>query len=263
MISSTFPSKWIFRPRPRVTPRVRLFCFPHGGGNASAFRDWTEELPADVDVCAVQLPARGARMLEAPALSIAEVVLRLTEAFSPFRETPVALFGHSLGAVIGFEFARQLHSMNIRPVHLFVSGRGAPHLPDAEEPISHLGAREFVAAVLERYQNIPDEILHDRDMLNLWLPALRADFAMKEAYRYIEGPLLDCPISAFGGQQDGSVSTEDLTAWRDHTCGAFNLAMFPGGHFFLESARQSVLKMMSADLERSLTEEFSSSAISL
>src|SRR5262245_1473030 len=93
-------SSWIFRPKPRSTPRVRLFCFPQGGGNASAFSGWAAELPDDVEVCAVQLPGRGARMLEPPALSIAQIIAGVTEALHQYGQTPVALFGHSLGAII-------------------------------------------------------------------------------------------------------------------------------------------------------------------
>jgi medium-chain acyl-[acyl-carrier-protein] hydrolase len=245
-------STWIFRPRPLSAPRVRLFCFPHGGGNASAFRDWAAELPEDVEVCAIQLPGRGARMLEAPAESIVQIIAGVSEAFSPYRRTPVALFGHSLGALTSFEFARRLRTMDIRVVHLFVSGRAAPHLPDPEAPISHLPTREFIDAVVKRYQNIPNEILNDTEMMNLWLPTLRADFMMNETYQYTGEPLLECPISSFGGIQDASASPEELAAWRHQTSGTFRLKMFPGDHFFIDSAREALLQAIAEDLDLSL-----------
>jgi medium-chain acyl-[acyl-carrier-protein] hydrolase len=253
-------SNWIFRPRPLSAPRVRLFCFPHGGGNALAFKDWAAALPEDVEVCAVQLPGRGVRMLETPAESITQIIIGLTEAFHPYQETPVALFGHSLGALVSFEFARRLRTMGDPLVHLFVSGRAAPQLPDPEAPISHLPTPKFVDAVLKRYRNIPEEILNDPDMMNLWLPALRADFMMNETYQYTAEPLLECPISSFGGIQDASASPEELAAWRHQTSGTFRLNMFPGDHFFINSARESVLKSVAADLERSLRETISSSS---
>jgi surfactin synthase thioesterase subunit len=191
-------------------------------------------------------------MLEPPPLSIAQIIAGVTEAFHPYRETPVALFGHSLGALLSFEFARKLRSMNIRPVHLFVSGRAAPQLPDPEAPISHLPTREFVDAVLRRYQGIPDEILHDTEMLNLWLPALRADIMMNETYQYTAEPLLDFPISSFGGIQDASASPEELAAWRDQTSCTFRLKMFPGDHFFIDSARVALLQVITEHLDLSL-----------
>jgi len=192
--------------------------------------------------------------------SIAEIVAGLTEAFDPYRGTPVALFGHSLGALVSFEFARRLRTIGDPLVHLFVSGRAAPQLPDPEAPISHLPTPKLVDAVLKRYRNIPEEILNDPDMMNLWLPALRADFMMNETYQYTAEPLLECPISSFGGIQDASASPEELAAWRHQTSGTFRLNMFPGDHFFINSARESVLKSVAADLERSLRETISSSS---
>jgi medium-chain acyl-[acyl-carrier-protein] hydrolase len=128
---------WILRPRPIVAPRARFFCFPHAGGNAAAFRDWVEAFPKDVEVCGIQFPGRWGRMCERPVLSLAQLFAGLIEAFHSYQEIPFAFFGHSFGALLSFEFARRLRAMNIALVHLFVSGRGAPHLSDPELPIRH------------------------------------------------------------------------------------------------------------------------------
>jgi medium-chain acyl-[acyl-carrier-protein] hydrolase len=252
MTRSSLANDWIAIPRPVTSPRVRLLCFPHGGGSAATFYAWPGNLPEDVEVCALQLPGRGRRLSEAPPTSIHQVVEPLWEAFQLFRETPVALYGHSLGATIAFQFALQLQSKQIPPVHLFVSGQSAPQLPDLEPPIRGLPDREFVTEVRQRYGGVPEEILRDEEMMALILPALRADLTMKETYRYIDGPLLECPISSFGGHQDSSVPVDELAAWRDRTCRGFTYRMFPGDHFFVDGARESVLKFVAADLERSL-----------
>jgi medium-chain acyl-[acyl-carrier-protein] hydrolase len=246
---------WVVHPRAVLLPRVRLICFPHGGGSASTFNYWPRELPEDVEVCAIQLPGRGRRLFEAPPASIHQIIEALLDAFNPFR-TPIALFGHSFGALVAFEFARQLQSKTIPPVHLFVSGQFAPQLPHPDFPIRDLPDREFIAEVRLRYKGLPEEILRDDKMMGLLLPALRADFTMKETYQYVEGPRLGCPISALGGCQDRSVTTTDLVAWCDQTYRAFNFKMFPGGHFFVESARESVVRSIAADLEHSLRENF-------
>ncbi len=252
MPSSSSASRWIAIPRPTNSPRVRLLCFPHGGGGATGFNEWPGYLPEDIEACAVQLPGRGRRLFEAPPTSIDQVVTALLEAFQPFQDTPVALFGHSLGAWVAFEFARRLQEKEAPVVHLFVSGQTAPQLPDPEAPIRDWPDREFITEVHKRYGGFPEEILHDEEMMALLLPALRADFTMKETYRYSLGPLLECPISSFGGHEDGSVAADDLAAWRDRTCSTFSFKMFSGGHFFIDSARESVLGAIAADLERPL-----------
>jgi surfactin synthase thioesterase subunit len=50
-------------------------------------------------------------MLEPLAVSIAQIIAGVNEAFCPYRGTPVALFGHSLGALTSFEFARRLRAL--------------------------------------------------------------------------------------------------------------------------------------------------------
>ena len=240
--------------RPITLPRVRLLCFPHGGGSPSTFDAWSEALPEDIEVCAVQLPGRGRRLFETPPTSICQIIEELLKAMQPFGEAPIALFGHSLGAWIAFEFATTA-SVKIASRPALVYFRSIrPQLPDPEAPIRHFSDQEFISEIRRRYDGLPEEVLiNDDEMMKLSLPALRADFTIKETYRYIDGPTLDCSVSCFGGHDDGSVADGDeLAAWRDRACGTFNLKMFPGGHFFIDSARGAVLKCIATELESSL-----------
>lgn len=245
---------WIAIPRPVAEPRVRLLCFAHGGGSAYAFYAWPGALPRDVEVCAVQLPGRGSRLLEASPTRVEQIVDSLWQAFQPLRRAPVALFGHSLGAWIAFEFGCRLQSEGVPPAHLFVSGASAPQLSDREGPIRHLPDAEFVAEVCRRYEGVPEAILRDAEMMAICLPALRADFAIKETYSHAGQMRLGCPISAFGGLQDRSATGDRVEAWRERTSGAFSQRMFPGGHFFVDSARREVLAHVAADLDHSIRE---------
>ena len=252
MFRSNQSNDWIEIQRPAASACVRLLCFPHGGGSPSAFNAWREKLPEDIEVCALQLPGRGRRLLEVPPTNIGQIIEMLLNAAQPFEEVPVALFGHSLGALIAFEFARQLQSRAIPPLHLFVSAQSAPHFPDSEAPVRNLPDQEFISEVRRRYDGLPVEVLRDDEMMTLFLPALRADFTMMETYRYIDGPLLECPISCLGGREDDTIGVDGLAAWQDRACSAFSLKMFRGGHFFIDSARDLVLKFVTTELECSL-----------
>jgi medium-chain acyl-[acyl-carrier-protein] hydrolase len=253
MSESCQSNDWIVIQKPAASPRARLLCFPHGGGSPTTFNAWREKLPDDIEVCALQLPGRGRRLLEAPPTSIGQIIETLLRASQPFQEIPIALFGHSLGAWMAFEFARQLQP-NAILLHLFVSGQSAPQLSDPEAQVRNLPDREFISEVHRRYDGLPEELLRDDEMMKLFLPALRADFRIKETYQYIDGPSLNCPISCLGGREDHTVSVDDLAAWRDRARGTFRVKMFPGGHFFIDSARESVLKFVATELECSLRE---------
>lgn len=241
--------RWITRPRPSSRARLRLLCLPHAGGGASSFRGWADALPPEVEVCPVQLPGRENRVAEPPFDRLPPLVEALADAVGPLLSLPFALFGHSNGALIGFELARTLRARGRPgPVHLFASGRRAPDLPSDRPPTHHLPDAEFLAD-LQELGGIPAQILEHPELLAVLLPTLRADVAIYESYAFREEPPLACPITAYGGLTDPKVSRETLEAWGRHTAGPFVTRLFPGGHFYLQEERTAVLRTLAADLQ--------------
>jgi medium-chain acyl-[acyl-carrier-protein] hydrolase len=243
------PSPWTRIVRPRPAARLRLICLPWAGGGASGYRDWPAHLPDDVEVVAVQLPGRESRLGEPPVTSMEPLVAGLAAGVRGQLDRPFALFGHSMGALIAFELARRLRSMGREPVRLLVSGARPPHLPSRRARDRHtLPDQEFVATVRE-LGGMPPEVLDSPDLLDLVLPALRGDFALVEGYAWRAGPALHCPISAFGGVEDDEVGRDDLAAWSRHTTGSFRRHLLPGGHFFVNSSRESLLQIVAAEVD--------------
>jgi medium-chain acyl-[acyl-carrier-protein] hydrolase len=250
--SAVFRS-WVVRPEPKPTARLRLFCFPYAGAGASLFLRWPEALPPFVEVCAVQLPGRENRLGESAFSRMHDLVHTLASVLSAHLTTPFVLFGHSLGAFIAFELARRLRDLDLpEPVHLIASGQRAPQVPDSLPAVGHLSDREFILEMVRRYDAIPQVVLESPKMMEVVLPLLRADVLMLETYTYRKAPPLACPITCLGGLGDNESTTDDLVPWREQTTGPFSVEMFPGGHFFMESARESVLRVLSVVAERSL-----------
>ncbi len=226
---------------------MRLFCFPYAGGGVHAFRAWADNLPKTVEVCPVQLPGRGARMMEAPFTQMLPLVQAAAEALLPHLDKPFAFFGHSMGALVSFEVARWLRRQSgPEPIHLFVSGCFAPDIPDPY-PLHNLPDPELLEG-LRRLNGMPQEALENAELMRLLLPTLRADCTVTETYTYTDEPPLNCPISAFGGLQDHLVGRTHLEAWRQQTTAFFSLRMFPGDHFFLHSAQPLLLRILSREL---------------
>jgi medium-chain acyl-[acyl-carrier-protein] hydrolase len=241
---------WLAHRRPNSSAAVRLFCFPYSGADASVFIRWAEGLPATVELCPVQLPGRGARLSEPLFNDVHPLAESCAAGLLPWLDKPFALFGHSLGALVAFELARHLESRHgLAPLHLFASGCGAPQLPERETDMHALPHGEFIEA-LRRLQGTPEAVLADPELRELVLPILRADFTICETYAYRDGPPLACPISAYGGLRDSHVGRERLEAWRTQTSGPFTVRMFPGDHFFLNSDRGLLLRILSQDLCR-------------
>jgi medium-chain acyl-[acyl-carrier-protein] hydrolase len=223
---------WLRSRQHNPEARLRLFCFPYAGGSAVMYRYWTD-LPPEIEVCPVQLPGRDERFRE-PAFTRTDALCEaLVRALRGYVDMPFAMFGHSMGAIIAYEFACRLQARGSAPVHLLVSGQRAPHVPlrrtrsyDLPEPAFRDRLREL--------DGTPEAVLQDAGLMELLLPRLRSDFEMSETYEDVKHAPLVCPITAFGGAQDKEVSSSDLEAWRLTTTSAFDLKMFPGGHFYLD-----------------------------
>lgn len=226
---------WLINWKPNRRANVRLFCFPYAGGGESIFRSWQQSLSDTIEVCAVQLPGRGSRISEPPCTQINELVWATGEAIAPYLDKPFALFGHSMGALIAFEFARHLREeYSAQPVHLFVSGRPSP---------------QTMSESFELDQ-VDTESLEDPELMELMLPILRADLALCESYTFTPQPPFRFPITAFGGLADHGVPRHRLEEWREHTTGSFVLRLFPGDHFFLDTCRLPLLEAISKELEQ-------------
>jgi medium-chain acyl-[acyl-carrier-protein] hydrolase len=243
-------NRWIAVPRPRPQSRVRLFCFPFAGGTASGFYSWPAKVPASVEVCAIQLPGRANRFAETAFVRLPALVSALADAVLPALDKPFSFFGHSMGALVGFELARHLRTVRgMEPLHLFVSGARAPRIPSREAAVHALPDAEFLAA-LRHLDGTPAEVLENADLMALVAPAVRADFAVCETYTYRKGPRLTCPITVFGGRRDRRVTRSDLDAWASETDGACVTRVLPGGHYFLREEEDRLLALVSEELAR-------------
>jgi medium-chain acyl-[acyl-carrier-protein] hydrolase len=241
MAVSITNTPWIEYYQPNPQAKLRLFCFPYAGGSATVFRTWNRDLPSFVEVCPIQLPGRGSRLRETPFTQISPLVQTLGNALFPYLDKPYVFFGHSLGALIGFELARYFRrNISSSPIHLFVSGRQAPHIPDPS-PRHALPEQEFLQEI-KCLNGTPKEVLENTEMMQLLIPLLRADLVLDEAYVYTSEPRLECPITVFGGLEDPETNSEQLEAWREHTNTAFSIEMFPGNHFFINTAQPLLLQ---------------------
>jgi medium-chain acyl-[acyl-carrier-protein] hydrolase len=229
-----------------ATAAFRLFCLPYSGAGASVYRTWGTALAPNVEVVAIQLPGRESRLKEPLLHDLSMLIETLTPVLIPHLDRPFGFFGHSVGALVGFELARQLRRFDQPlPAHLFVSARHAPQLSAATAPIHQLPDVELVAQ-LRRYNGTPEVVLQNTELMNLFLPILRADLAMNENYMHLSEDAFEFPITAFGGLQDTQVGEDDLAAWAEQTQDTFRLQMFSGDHFFLKDHQSEILQSIVA-----------------
>jgi medium-chain acyl-[acyl-carrier-protein] hydrolase len=228
--------------------RVRLLCLPHAGAGASTFLPWREQLGPAIGVCPVQLPGRETRLSERPYRRLRDLVPQLLPAILPLADRPLALFGHSMGALIVFELARSMRAAGMPlPTHLYVSGRTAPQIRDSHTVMFELSDAELLAE-LRVLGGTPREVLDDPTVMAKFLPFLRGDLELNENYSFAEEPPMPVPLTVFGGEADPRAAPEELAAWSVVTASRFEVRMLPGDHFAVFQRADVVLKHMRSGL---------------
>ena len=244
---------WIVKPKPNPGAQLKLFCLPFAGGGSASFRNWAGLLPPQIELCAVEIPGRGARLSERFFRRLDDLLPELGEAIIAELNKPFAIFGHSMGALTGFELTHFIKDKYGRqPVHLFLSGRGAPHLPDRTAPIHQLPEADFIREI-KRYNGTPKEVLEHQELMEIITPILRADFEVCETYQFRQKAKLECPLTVVCGLQDEGATRAELEAWREQCAGPFNLRMFPGDHFYLLEHKHKLVETIVRDISNHYT----------
>jgi len=226
---------------------MRLICLPHAGGGASGFHPLAALLPRDIEMLTVQLPGRESRLGEPPFRRMEPLIDALTDAVAPLLDRPYALFGHSMGALIGYELGRAFERKRLPlPRTMIVSGRRSPTVPNTEAPLHRLPDDRFVEALVARYDAIPKVIRDEPELMALFLPVLKADFEVFESHHHTETRPLDCALAIYGGRSDPQ--TRQMAGWADLYSGPCRTRLFDGGHFYLADQRRALAEALAEDV---------------
>ncbi len=250
MLEASSNKSWIKCHEARTAAsEIRLFCFHHAGGNAAVYNNWKLLLPKWIGVCAVELPGRGKGLFsEIRYTCLDSLIDELVPMLEPWLDRPYAFFGHSLGALIVFAMTGRLVQMVAPlPKHLFLSSYRAAHLLPTHLRLSSAPSVDLIA-FLREMAGTPFALLEDKQICELLLPVLRDDLQIAESWDRSDLRPVPCGISAFGGDQDLNIQTEDLMAWAKHTSANFHCQLFPGGHFYINESEKALLSEMQKTL---------------
>lgn len=232
----------------KAAASASLHCFPFAGGSAHFYKDWGQLELGHIQGYAIELPGRGLRAREALIPGFSGLIQDLVRNIAPVLEPPYAFFGHSMGALLAFEFTRSLESLGAPlPSHLFLSACRAPHLPGRNKPWHALPEDELISEV-EQLEGAPPGALQNKDIRAMMMPVLRADFRLAEQYSHAATGPINVPVSVFGGTSDPLVNPDELAAWSMHTNDLRRVRLFPGGHFYLNYHAGDVVDAIRRDL---------------
>lgn len=225
MIRPQVVDEWFLLPAPVAQPRYRLFCFPHAGGDATAFRPLATALAPQVEVWGVRLPGRGGRLADPLPATFDELVAAVGQVISGHTHGRFGFYGQSFGALLAYEVARALPpdarpdcvvAASANPPGTWRPGVRLPQPVEAPRLLDLAGSRELLGG--------------DPELRDLALRVVRGDLALCSTYRYRPGRLHASALHAVVGDADPLVGARELAGWRDAVAGPFELTVVPGGH---------------------------------
>ncbi|WP_460356040.1 thioesterase II family protein [Mycobacterium sp. ZZG] len=236
-----------------LTPWIKRFpgetgtatiVFPHAGGAAADYRGFASALSArGIDTYLVQYPQRGERLAHPAPETITDLAADVLGAADWSRLGQVRLFGHCMGALVGFEFAQLAARRGVTVRELWASASQAPSTVEGSRPVPTTD-REMLADIID-LGGTDARLLEDEDFLELLLPAVRADYQAFNRYTCGRGVRIDADIHVLGGHDDHRVEQNLLRQWEVHTTAAYTFTMFDGGHFYLDEHRDEVAELVS------------------
>lgn len=238
---------WIKRVPGRARgPRAgATVVFPHAGAAAASYRALATALAAGGDTYIVQYPQRADRLGHPAPDTVHDLARGLFDAGPWNRVAPLRLFGHSMGAVVAFEFARIAESHDVAVQRLWVSAGPAPSAVAAmpELPTTDDG----VLADIADLGGTDPELLADEEFAELLTAAVRADYRAVNRYRCGPDVRIRAGIRVLGARDDHRVHPSALRLWERHTAGAFELFLYDGGHFYLNEHIDAVAERVNGD----------------
>jgi surfactin synthase thioesterase subunit len=231
-----------------------LFCLPYAGGSEVIYYKWRRYLNSYINLYPIELKGRGKRIDEGFYESIEEAV---DDIFNNVKDevlnSDYAIYGHSMGGLLAYELYYKIGKMKVRkPSHMFFSGYGAPSIKRKKENIHNLPDCEFIKKVFE-LGGTPEELINNKELLQVFLPIIRNDFKILENYTYKEREnKIECDISILNGKQD-NISLEEILAWKNHVCRGFKVYNFEGNHFFINNNVKNITNI----INKCLSEETS------
>ena len=226
-------NKWLPYKQPSQDTDLRIFAFPYAGGGASSLRRLSQQMPASIDLCPVQLPGREGRIAEDPVTELAELGEMLVAALGEYLDLPYALLGYSMGAIVALEFASSISKHKLLPPkHFLACARGGPNIRPRWSGKQIPSNQELIDRLRE-LGGTTTEVINSTELLDIILPILRADYALNSSY-ILSDFRLECPVTVIGGLDDLAVSPDCLRSWSVVSATPCRQKMLRGGHFFIQ-----------------------------
>lgn len=257
-VNQSLTDLWVKRSVVQAEPKLRLFCFPYFGGDASIYTNWHKQLGKDIEVCPIELPGHGMRSKDATFESIDLLLKELVESIRPLLDRPFAIYGHSLGAFYGYELVRYLHQHEgLDPQHFFVGSWGPIQKSTLFKEMEASNEANFdnwnvnvVKENLEKLGFAPSALENPQVIQNI-IPGVKADLTLIKNYHSPYQSILDCPITVVWGSNDKLLTQNTGLGWKNYTNKGFELKEIQNAsHLFINDHLEDICNIITTVCSR-------------
>jgi surfactin synthase thioesterase subunit len=230
-----------------------LFFFSYAGGTATLYLKWKKYIHRFIHIYPLEIPGRGTRINESLCYTVEDIVDDAYRKISKLiDDEEYAIFGYSMGSLIGFELCRKLkengHKM---PLHLFTAALMSPQLIEKRKNIHTLSNEEFQQELI-KYNGFPNEIIENKAIMDFYLPIFKADFEAIETYKYRKNNnKIDVDITTLYGKED-NIQLDQIHTWANVTTGTHNTYEMKGNHFFILNQAEGISDIINKTIVREL-----------
>lgn len=229
--------------------RTQVFCLPHAGGGSAIYHRWEKLLPGHLAVVPIKLPGRESRFNETPHDNVDSLIAAMAPAIADAIQEPFALYGHSMGGLIAYEFAQHLlERYNRSPRALFVSASRSPDRFKQDRALHRLPDEEMIQSLIRDFGRGGETSAAELEMMRTMAVTIRADLKLLETYEHAEREPLPCPIIGIAATEDHGVTASDVNGWRAFTSDRFTMRTMPGQHFFLREQEKAITSLIASRL---------------
>ncbi|MFH7012910.1 thioesterase II family protein [Flavobacterium sp. FlaQc-52] len=230
---------------------MQLFLLHFAGGNCYSYDFLKKKLKdKEISVYALELPGRGKRYNEDLLLNKKEAIQDYVKQIKKLRNNePYIIYGHSMGATLGFSVVKEMEQENDAPLQFVATGNAGPGLKVFDEEGVEIKRDRYslpddeFKSVLRELGGIPEEVLENKELFDFFGPIIRADFQVLEKGGFIEQNIkIDCPIHAIMG--DSEKKAHLIDNWKNYTNTDFKSQVLPGNHFFIHEYPDEIASIL-------------------
>lgn len=207
-----------------------LLLLPFVGANWTAFSPIIKQIHGDFCIISVNPPGHAGD--NSPLLDSIENMADLyLKELKPYLRNNLIICGYSLGCLVTHNILKKIERNEGLNITVIIAASIPPHLIDSSKKISNLQNEQIIQFFFS-IGGIPEVLLKEKEVLDIYLPILKADYRAFETYK-TDIHKFNVPCFLIYGKDDNFVDREGFLQWDKYFENTPTVYYLNGGHLFI------------------------------